>query len=284
MQSSVDNDPQFRKRYLTQKPNDLSLYRNQLYDIVADLTLSEIVNFCKSDKQINKTCQDDLRIMNLIREKQQQQVRQRTDEFLANENNRVGIFGPIKEAIFQKKLDIIDELIKRGYDPHSKYVYIKPIVDASREGYLGVVNRLLQDPRVDPSYDGNLSIIEALNYGHLDVVKRLLLDKRINPNEVTSWIKQNILVKAVEKGYVDIVELILQNPKTAPSINNNAALVAAINNKDLEIINILLADPRLVITDNESLTTAISRTNKDIRDRLAQDPKIRVIYSRELSR
>jgi hypothetical protein len=50
---------------------------------------------------------------------------------------------------------------------------------ASYYGHIAVVEKLLQDPRVDPCADDNYAIRQAFKNGHLAVVERLLKDKRI---------------------------------------------------------------------------------------------------------
>jgi hypothetical protein len=52
---------------------------------------------------------------------------------------------------------------------------------ASQQDHLSVVNRLLQDERVNPADDGNAAIGNASAQGRLSVVNRLLEDKRVNP-------------------------------------------------------------------------------------------------------
>lgn len=47
---------------------------------------------------------------------------------------------------------------------------------------LKVVERLLQDPRVDPSDQKNEAIIKASMNCRLNFVKRLLQDARVDPN------------------------------------------------------------------------------------------------------
>jgi surface antigen len=51
---------------------------------------------------------------------------------------------------------------------------------ASRYGHIAVVERLLQDPRVDPSADDDDAFDLASKYGHVAVVNRLLQDPRVN--------------------------------------------------------------------------------------------------------
>jgi len=50
---------------------------------------------------------------------------------------------------------------------------------ASENGHLPVVDRLLQDPRVDPLDAGNLAIRRAHSQGHAAVVSRLLHCPRV---------------------------------------------------------------------------------------------------------
>jgi hypothetical protein len=51
---------------------------------------------------------------------------------------------------------------------------------AAQNGHVAVVERLLQDTRVDPSADDNYAVREAAANGHLAVVDRLLEDYRVD--------------------------------------------------------------------------------------------------------
>jgi hypothetical protein len=51
-----------------------------------------------------------------------------------------------------------------------------------REGTLDIVNRLLQDERVDPSVSNNMPIRFASCYNNLALVDRLLQDERVDPS------------------------------------------------------------------------------------------------------
>ena len=48
---------------------------------------------------------------------------------------------------------------------------------------LEAVDRLLDDPRVDPSSDENSAMLGALFWGHVEVIDRLLQDPRVDPSE-----------------------------------------------------------------------------------------------------
>jgi hypothetical protein len=51
---------------------------------------------------------------------------------------------------------------------------------AARNGHLAIVERLLQDDRVDPSAEDNYAVRMAAENGHLAVVDRLLEDDRVD--------------------------------------------------------------------------------------------------------
>jgi hypothetical protein len=51
---------------------------------------------------------------------------------------------------------------------------------AAQNGHVAVVERLLQDARVDPSTYGNHAVLLAAQNGHLAVVDRLLEDDRVD--------------------------------------------------------------------------------------------------------
>ena len=83
-----------------------------------------------------------------------------------------------------------------------------PLSLASQYGHLNVVNRLLDDPRVDPSIKRDKALRDAVRGGHLNIVNRLLEDPRVNPNEA--------LHNAIFGNNLDIVLRFLQDPRTNP--------------------------------------------------------------------
>lgn len=290
MQPIVYFHPQFRNelnRYKISLPQYLNnrsqapidkfiVYRDQLYETLLHLELDEIINICTSNKQINQICQENSQIAELIYKKQQQ-IKQKTDKFLLDLSSTRHKVYPINVAITLEELDIIDELIKRGYDPSADSNLAIEL--ASRRGYLSVVNRLLQDPRVNPSA---LAIIGALEGGHVEVVKRMLRDKRADPNAKTGR-NRTVLVEAAKLGYTDIVEQLLHDPRTDPSINDNEALIEAIYNRDLRLVDMLLADPRLIITNiDDFLQQTIFVSDTDTGNRLISGPRLRKIYEKSI--
>jgi hypothetical protein len=115
------------------------------------------------------------------------------------------------------------------------------LVRASSDGYISDVERLLQDPRVDPSYNDNCAIQAASIKSHLAVVERLLQDPRVDPsanyNRAMQW--------ASFSGCLEVVERLLQDPRVDPSARNNIALQVAASNGCLAVVERLLQDPRV---------------------------------------
>ena len=66
---------------------------------------------------------------------------------------------------------------------------------ASENGHLHIVDRLLQDSRVDPSDRNNCAIGWASLKGHLHIVERLLQDPRVDPSDLNNDAIQRGIIK-----------------------------------------------------------------------------------------
>jgi hypothetical protein len=76
-----------------------------------------------------------------------------------------------------------------------------------------VVERLLQDERVDPSASNNEATRAASREGHVVVVERLLQDERVDPSAQDN----DAIRSAVCKGYSAVVERLLQDKRVDPT-------------------------------------------------------------------
>jgi hypothetical protein len=112
---------------------------------------------------------------------------------------------------------------------------------ASRKGHLAVVERFLQDPRLDPSDESNLAIKLASSDGSLEVVTLLLQDSRVDPSAQYNWSIQ----RASSNGHLAVVERLLQDPRVDPSASNNHSILCASCYGHLEVFTLLLQDPRV---------------------------------------
>ena len=113
--------------------------------------------------------------------------------------NKIKSNVDLKQAAKKGNLNLVNILIEANFDPSIDNNYAIGV--ASQNGYLDVVNRLLEDNRVDPSAIHNYAIRMASENGHLDVVNKLLEDDRVDPsaddNSAIQW--------ASESGHLNIV-------------------------------------------------------------------------------
>jgi len=66
---------------------------------------------------------------------------------------------------------------------------------ASKNGNIKIVDRLLQNQKVDPSHKSHQAIRYSAQNGHLQVVERLLQDPRVDP----SVMNQQVIQSAAKK-------------------------------------------------------------------------------------
>jgi hypothetical protein len=114
---------------------------------------------------------------------------------------------------------------------------------------LGVLKLLLawEGPNgewVDPTDMDNAAFTAAVRNDRVAVAKLLLKwrgpnGKRINPDPKSS------LLYAVENGFTELVEILIEHPRIDPAINFNAPLKCAKKFKHDEIVQILMAQPRV---------------------------------------
>jgi hypothetical protein len=76
-----------------------------------------------------------------------------------------------------------------------------------------LIDRLLKDPRTDPSVMDNCAIKMAACFGKTDFVRRILADPRVDPsvnnNEPRGW--------ALRSNYDEIVDLLERDPRFRPT-------------------------------------------------------------------
>ena len=177
-----------------------------LYESLKHLDYHSIRQVCSSDKNIYLMCATNPLITKLIR---QRRIEHKTNRFLRHsiKDNKIA------EASGLGDTEIVDELIKRGFDPTKDYN--NAIVIASGHGHLAVVNRLLEDNRVNPGAQDNYAIIYASAAGKLSVANRLLHDERVKPNA-----QANLAIQWASKNrHIAVVNRLLQDVRVRESLS-----------------------------------------------------------------
>src|SRR3989304_3571773 len=83
-------------------------------------------------------------------------------------------------------------------------------------------------------------LIQAVKNGDITRVRQLIVagvDPVANDNYVIRW--------ASHYGYLEVVQLLLQDPRVNPAANDNQAIRIASQNGHLEVVRLLLQDPRM---------------------------------------
>ena len=127
------------------------LHPNIIYQILAQSDFPSIINICKSDPNITNLCNNNNLFVDLIFEKGIEHYIQRSGN----------INAALADASASGGGPLVTEFIRRGADPSANYN--AAIRLASQYGHLDAVNRLLDDPRVDPSYHNNSAMITWIN-------------------------------------------------------------------------------------------------------------------------
>jgi hypothetical protein len=115
-------------------------------------------------------------------------------------------------------------------------------------GNVEVVDRLLSDPRIDVCYGDNETTWYACWAGNADVVHRLLQDERVQESS-----KTRCMPLAVRRGRSKVLEKLIRDNRFSLLGDD---LVRSVHTKDMEIVKLLLQDPR-ILGDKVALDNAL---------------------------
>lgn len=145
------------------------------------------------------------------------------------------------------------------FDPsHNNSWLLRQIVSEDKAAF---VDLLVEDGRSDPNVTPEFSssaVGIALKYGNVDTIKALLRDPK------TVLIDIDAFTTAVDRESIDIIRMLMDDPRSDPSENDNEAILNAATYGDVEIVKMLLEDKRVNLstatkeeipkhTDNEEI-------------------------------
>jgi ankyrin repeat protein len=98
------------------------------------------------------------------------------------------------------------------------------------------------DPPLDLGFHFHMSLVVAAHHGHVAVVERLLEDARVDPS-----IDGGAVVRtAAVGGHADVVQLLLRDARADPSAHGNRALQTASNLGHSDVVRLLVRDARVL--------------------------------------
>lgn len=149
----------------------------------------------------------------------------------------------------------------------------EPIQFAARFDLLELFNYLFNHG-ADASANESVSLISAVYNGNVDMVKTLLTDIKVNPISNNNL----ALIKAVENNRLEIIELLCLDPRTHPILYNSSIFELAVNEGYTKIVQFLITDNRcnIKINDNNPLQLAFLSKNMDMINLLLDEPRFRI--------
>ncbi|KAJ3319018.1 hypothetical protein HDV06_006770 [Boothiomyces sp. JEL0866] len=147
---------------------------------------------------------------------------------------------------------------------------LEALKTAALNGKFEIVRMLL--PLVDPTYNGNEAFRSACMKGYLQIVELMLGDPRIDPSDCNN----EAIRRASYCGHFKIVALLLRNPKVDPSAKSNKAFRDAATNGKLAVVRLLLKDSRVDPSDydNEAIRLASFYGRTAVVKELLKDSRI----------
>jgi ankyrin repeat protein len=141
-----------------------------------------------------------------------------------------------------------------------------------------IVQKFLKLVNIDPAIDkrlngrGKSAIRLASKNGHVEVVKLLLNDPRVDPSAENNY----AIRLASENGHVEAVKLLLNDPRVDPSAENNDAIRWASKNGHAEVVKLLLNDPRIDPSDdnNDAIRCASWNGHSEVVKLLLNDSRV----------
>ena len=104
---------------------------------------------------------------------------------------------------------------------------------ACESGDIEIATSLID--KVDPALSTNWAMEGACKNGHLEIVRLLLADPRVNPAD-----RNNVSIDfAIHYGHIDIVRLLLDDSRVASSLSFMASINWAKQWKRTEIVDLL---------------------------------------------
>lgn len=227
--------------------------RDNIYNIINQLeTARDITAFCRSNLQIYELCQKDQLIHQLI-------ISKRIHFYENMSNPRYTLLNAIEAG----DLEVVNELLNMGFK-----LIGDELIRAIERNNLPIFERILKDPRVDPSDRYDFPLKKAILKNNPEIVKILLKDQRVNPdkelfmlavmlnepeiiNLLLDYVKPNFddnqaIITASFNGYTDIVDLLLKDETVDPTARNNLAITYASINNRIPIVKRLLNDKRVL--------------------------------------
>lgn len=179
----------------------------------------------------------------------------------------------LKIAVKNANVAILDLLLKDGR------AQLKPIIKrddtyrislparhypciiskTAEEGQTEMVQRLLADERINPARNSNFPIIMAASNGHAETVKVLLADGRANPVKKNKE-SRSAVTEAVTYEQLEVIRVLLEDPR----ISKTNVYNLAIKKNKINVIKFMLENSYVAPNANHSMAFRLAAAEGDI--------------------
>lgn len=184
--------------------------------------------------------------------------------------------SPLGQACLRGHKNIVSYLISKGADLGPSPSKLSPLILAAEGGYFDVIDMLVKN-KADVNYqgkDGITAIFLSVRNNKKDIVK-FLCSNGANPNVSIEAKNTRPLHVASQKGYTDIVNILLEN-KAEPDVELESGLTPlylAVNKGYFNIVKLLLnasADPHYDCSGTTPIELAMKKKKENIYDLLKE--------------
>jgi ankyrin repeat protein len=144
---------------------------------------------------------------------------------------------------------------------------------AIRSNYIDIAKKIMKCKKIDIEYEDNSALYLACRYNVIEIFELLIEDQKIDLS------KNDYLEVASRYGNLYIVVKLLKTNKINPSANNSHCLYIAAKEGHIDIVKVLLKDPRVNSKKSLALSHSIYNNHIDITELLLKDKNIDVTES-----
>ncbi len=274
-QWSIDYFPLINELLIS---NTLEIKYNKLKHIYEG-KFNSLVNLLLNNEDFDLNSYGNIIINDLYKynyNKDLQNIKQLIKEILSNKKINVsydnGIY--IKIAATEQLWDIVKSMLNNSNANISSFLSYSLNKEATKEDIENynesmqlVINGINSD-----KYDYKLFVENLIQYKHLNLFNILLNNKKIDPS-----INNNTIIKnSSQYGYLEIVKLLLNDKRVDPTADNNYSIRLASQNGHLEIVKLLLNDKRVdpSTNNNDAIEFASKNGHLEIVKLLLSDKRV----------
>ena len=270
---------------LAEKRFDPSLRNNQAIIEASCRGNGETVKLLLADPRVDPSVQDNLAIIMAARYAQVETVKLLLADPRVNpgdQHNQAIINAAQRDALDIVRIlkadprvnpaDQNNQAIINATQRENVETYNHAIIMAARYAKVETVKLLFAHPRViNPGDQHNQAIINAAQRDALDIVRILIADPRVNPADQNN----QAIINAAEQDNLEIFQLLLADPRVDPSDQNNQAVFRVVYHGNVQILKLLQSDPRVNPADqnNQAIIHAVTGESMEIVEMLLADPR-----------